>query len=45
VISIKEPEIELVIEEQQQNIQIVKELLSFYHVREEAPDEDNPHDI
>jgi hypothetical protein len=45
VIFIKESEVELIIEEQQQNKQIVKELLSCYHVQEEAPDEDDPHDI
>jgi hypothetical protein len=45
VIFIKEPEFELIIEEQQRNKQIVKELLSCYHVKEEAPDEDDPHDI
>jgi hypothetical protein len=32
-------------EEEQQNKQTVKELLSCYHVQEEAPDEDDPHDI
>jgi hypothetical protein len=42
VIFIKEPEIELITEEQQWNKQIVKELLSCYHVQEEAPDEDDP---
>jgi hypothetical protein len=45
VIFIKEPEVELIIEYQQQNRQIVKELLSCYHVKEEAPDEDDPHNI
>ena len=30
---------------QQQNRQIVKELLSCYHVQEEAMDEDDPHNI
>ena len=30
---------------QQQNRQIVKELLSCYHVEEEAPDEHDPHNI
>ena len=32
VIFIKDPEFELITKEQQQNKQIVKELLSFYHV-------------
>jgi hypothetical protein len=45
VISIKEPKIGLITEEQQQNKQTVKELLSCYQVQEEAPDEDDPHDI
>jgi hypothetical protein len=45
VIFIKEPEIELITEEQQWNKQTVKELLSCYHVQEEAPDEDDPRDI
>jgi hypothetical protein len=42
VIFIKELEVELMTEEQQQNRQTVKELLSCYHVQEEAPDEDDP---
>jgi hypothetical protein len=45
VIFIKEPKIELITEEQQQNKLTVKELLSCYHVQEEAPDEDDPHNI
>jgi hypothetical protein len=45
VIFIKEPEVELITTEQQWNIQTVKELLSCYHVQEEALDEDDPHDI
>jgi hypothetical protein len=45
VIFIKEPEIEFIREEKQRNKQTVKELLSCYHVQEEAPDEDDPHDI
>jgi hypothetical protein len=45
VIFVKEPEVELIIEEQQWNKQIVKELLSCYHVKEEAADEDNSCDI
>jgi hypothetical protein len=32
-------------EYRQQNMQTVKELLSCYHVQEEAPDEDEPHNI
>jgi hypothetical protein len=35
----------LIIEEQQRNKQIVKDLLACYHVQEEAPNEDDPHDI
>jgi hypothetical protein len=34
VIFIKEPEVELITEEQQRNKQIVKELFSCYHVQE-----------
>jgi hypothetical protein len=45
VIFIKEPEVELMTEDQQQNRQTVKELLSCYHVQEEAPDEDDPRNI
>jgi hypothetical protein len=45
VIFIKDPEVELITKEQQQNIQTVKELLSCYHVQEEVSDEDNSHDI
>jgi hypothetical protein len=45
VIFIKEPEVELIIEEQQQNRQTVKELLSCYHVQEEVLEEDDPRDI
>jgi hypothetical protein len=45
VIFIKEPEVELITEEQQWNKQTVKELLSCYHVQEEAPEEDDPRDI
>jgi hypothetical protein len=45
VIFIDEPEVELMTEYQQQNRQTVKELLSCYHVEEEAPDEDDPHNI
>jgi hypothetical protein len=41
----KEPEVELTKEETQQNKQSVKELLSCYHVQEEAPSEDNPRNI
>jgi hypothetical protein len=40
-----EPEVELMIEDQQQNRQTVKELLSCYHVQEEALDEDDPCNI
>jgi hypothetical protein len=45
VIFIKGPEVELMTEEQQWNIQTVKELLSCYHVQEEVPDEDDLRDI
>jgi hypothetical protein len=45
IIFIEEPEIELIIEEQQHNKQTVKELLSCYHVQEEAPNEDDLRDI
>jgi hypothetical protein len=45
VIFIKEPDIEVITEEKQWNKQTVKELLSCYHVQEEAPDEDDLCDI
>jgi hypothetical protein len=45
VIFIDEREIKIMIEYQQQNKHIVKELLSCYHVEEEALDEDDPHNI
>jgi hypothetical protein len=45
VIFIDESEVELMTEYQQQNKQTVKELLSCYHVEEEAPDEDDPRNI
>jgi hypothetical protein len=45
VIFIKEPKIELITKEKQRNKQIVKELLSCYHVKEENLNEDDPHDI
>jgi hypothetical protein len=45
VIFITEPENELITEEQRRNRQAVKELLSCYHVQEEAPYEDDPRDI
>jgi hypothetical protein len=41
VIFFYESEVEIITEYQQQNRQIVKELLSCYHVEEEAPDEDD----
>jgi hypothetical protein len=44
-IFIQEPEVELITNYQQQNKQTMKELLSCYHVQEEAPDEDEPHNI
>jgi hypothetical protein len=42
---IDEPEVELMTEYQQQNRQTIKELLSCYHVEEEAQNEDDPHNI
>jgi hypothetical protein len=45
VIFIKELEVERMKEEQQQNRQTIKELLSCYHVKEEEPDEDDPRNI
>ena len=45
MIFIKEPEVELMTDEQHQNKQTVKELLSCYHVQEDVPDEDDPRDI
>jgi hypothetical protein len=45
VIFIKETEVELITEEKQWNKQTVKELLSCYHVQEEATDEDDSWDI
>jgi hypothetical protein len=41
----KELEVELMTKEQQHNRWIIKELLSCYHVQEEAPDEDDPRNI
>jgi hypothetical protein len=45
LIFLKEPEIEFITEEHQPNEQTIKELLSCYHVQEEAQDEDDPCDI
>jgi hypothetical protein len=45
VIFIKEPQVKIITEEQQRNRQTVKELLSCYHVQEEAPNKDNLCDI
>jgi hypothetical protein len=45
VIFIEELEVEAITEVQQRNKKIVKDLLSCYHVQEEALDEDDPHDI
>ena len=45
VIFIQAPEIELITEKQQWKKQIVKKLLSCYHVQEEASDEDDMCDI
>jgi hypothetical protein len=44
-IFIQETEVEIITKYQQQNRKIVKELLSCYHVQEEALDEDDPHNI
>jgi len=40
-----ELEVEIITKYQQQNKQTDKDLLSCYHVAEEAPDEDDPHNI
>jgi hypothetical protein len=47
VIFIDEPEAEIITKYQQQNKQTIKDLLSCYHVEEEAPDEDedDPYNI
>jgi hypothetical protein len=45
MIFIKKPKVELITKEQQWNKQTIKELLSCYHVQEEAPDEDDLCDI
>jgi hypothetical protein len=45
VIFIDESEVELMTDYQQQNKQTLKELLSCYHVQEEAPDKDDLHNI
>jgi hypothetical protein len=45
MIFIEEPEVEIMKEYQQQNRQTIKELISCYYVEEEAPDEDDPHNI
>jgi hypothetical protein len=45
VIFIEEPEVETIIEVQQCYKKIVKDLLSCYHVQEEALDEDDPSNI
>jgi len=45
MIFINEPEVEIMTEYQQQNKNIVKYLLSCYHIEEEAPDEDDPCNI
>jgi hypothetical protein len=37
--------VEAITEVQQRNKQTFKDLLSFYHVQEEAPDEDDMRDI
>jgi hypothetical protein len=42
---IQEPYVELITKYQQQNRHIVKELLSCYHVQEEAPNEYDPCNI
>ena len=45
VIFFDETEVEIIKKYQQQNRQIVKELLSYYHVEEEAPHEYDLHNI
>jgi hypothetical protein len=45
LIFIKELQIETITEEQQWNKKTINELLSCYHVQEEAPDEDDLHNI
>jgi hypothetical protein len=45
IIFIEEPEIETITEVQHQNKQKVKDILSCYHIQEEASDEDDPRDI
>jgi hypothetical protein len=45
LIFLKETETKFITEEKQQNKQTFKELLSYYHVQEEASDEDDPRDI
>jgi hypothetical protein len=45
VIFIKEPEVELMTKDQQQNRQTVKELFPCYHVQEEVPNEEDPCNI
>jgi hypothetical protein len=45
MIFIDEPEVEVMKKYQQKNRQTIKELLSCYHVQEEAPDEVDPHNI
>jgi hypothetical protein len=45
MIFVDEPEVEIMIEYQQQNRQTVKELLSCYHVEQEAPNEYDPRNI
>ena len=45
VIFVNEPEAEIMKKYQQQNRQTVKDLLSCYHVEEEALDEDDSHNI
>jgi hypothetical protein len=45
VIFINELEVEIITEYQRKNRKKVKELLSCYHVEEEAPYEDDPHNI
>jgi hypothetical protein len=44
-IFIKGPDIEVITEEKQWNKHTLKELLSYYHVQEEAPGEDDPCNI
>jgi hypothetical protein len=45
VIFIQEPKVVIITEYQQQNRQTMEELSACYHVKEEAPNEDDPRNI